>query len=262
MASSDSGQIDFRLLGSIEAVRNGQTLALGGPRQRALLALLLLEPGRSVSAGRLADELWHGDPPAGAATTVRSYVSRLRTVLGPAAPIATSASGYSPEVAGDCVDAKRFERLVREGREVLARGSARRAAERLRTALGLWRGPPFAGVGDEGALRLEAERLEALRLLALEERIEAELALGGVAELVGELEAFVREHPYRERFWRQLMLTLYRAGRQADALAAYRRARAILDEELGLAPSEELRRRATRCRPWSRRRNGTTCRRR
>jgi predicted ATPase/DNA-binding SARP family transcriptional activator len=238
----DGHQIEFRLLGRIEAVRNGETLALGGPRQRALLALFLIEPGASVSAERLADELWHGRPPAGASTTIRSYVSRLRSVLGPGAPIATAARGYSLGVSAELVDLKRFERLVREGEEALARGSARRAAARLRGALGLWRGPPFSGAGDEGVLQREAQRLDALRLFALEERVAADLALGADAELVPELQALLRDHPYRERFWQHLMLALYRAGRQADALAAYRRARAILDRDLGLEPTEDLRR--------------------
>lgn len=235
-------QIEFRMLGPVEAVRDGEALALGGSRQRALLALLLLEPGAPIGTDRIADELWQGRPPAGAPTTIRSYISRLRSVLGPAAPIATAGSGYSLRAAADSVDARRFERLVREGQEALARGYAHRAAERLRAALALWQGQPFSGAGDAAALALEGQRLAEVRLLALEERIEAELALGVDADVVPELEALVREHPYRERFWRQLMLGLYRAGRQADALAAYRQARDTLDRELGLEPSEDLRR--------------------
>jgi predicted ATPase/DNA-binding SARP family transcriptional activator len=240
VATSDAEQIDFRLLGPIEAVRDGETLALGGPRQRALLGLLLLEPGRSLSADRLADELWGERPPPGAPATIRSYVSRLRSVLGPGAPIEATSSGYALSVSRESVDATRFERLVQEGQDALARGQARRAADGLRGALELWRGRPFNGAGDEGALKSEAERLDELRLLALEERIQADLALGSAAELVHELEGLVREHPYRERFWAQLMLALYRAGRQADALDAYRRGREILAEELGLEPSENL----------------------
>ena len=242
MLPSDADQIEFRLLGPVEAVRKGETLALRGPRQRALLALLLLEPGAAVAGDRLADELWHGRPPAGAPTTIRSYVSRLRSVLGPGAPIATAASAYSLRVSAELVDAKRFEQLVKEGQEALARGAPRGAAARFRAALALWRGRPFSGAGDAVALGLEAERLAELRLLALEERIEAELALGSDAELVPELEALVAEHAYRERLWRHLMLALYRAGRQADALGAYRQAREILDRDLALEPTEELRR--------------------
>jgi DNA-binding SARP family transcriptional activator len=183
-------------------------------------------------------------------------------VLGAEAVITSAVSGYALDVPADRVDARRFERLAREGQEALARRAARRAAERLRAALELWRGRPLDGLGDEGALRLEADRLEELRLLALEERIEADLALGLDAELVEELETLVHEHPYRERPWRQLMLALYRAGRQADALAAYRRARTLLDEELGLEPSEELKSRRScgaRSRRPGRPRNGKTC---
>jgi predicted ATPase/DNA-binding SARP family transcriptional activator len=163
-------------------------------------------------------------------------------VLGDAAPIEAAAAGYRLRANADSVDAKRFERLVGEGREALARGRTRRAAERLRTALALWHGRPFSGAGEAAAFALERERLAEVRLLALEERIAAELELGADAGLVPELEALVREHPYRERFWRHLMLALYRAGRQADALAAYRAARDTLDRELGLQPTDELRR--------------------
>ena len=240
MQTPEGQRIDFRLLGPLDAVQDTETLALGGPRQRALLALLLLEPGAPVSVDRLADELWHGRPPAAATTTIRSYVSRLRRALGPGAPIEAAAGGYALRVAPALVDAQRFERLVREGQEALERGALQRADERLRAALGLWRGPAFSGTGNEVSLRLEAQRLGELRLFAHEEHVEARLRLGCDAELVPELEALLREHPYRERLYRQLMLALYRAGRQADALAAYRRAAEILDRELGVAPTPEL----------------------
>jgi DNA-binding SARP family transcriptional activator len=163
------------VLGPVEAVRSGRTLPLGGPRQRTLLALLLLEAGRPVTADRLVDELWHGQPPAEASITLPSYVSRLRAALGTDAVITSSGSSYTLEVLPDQVDACRFERLATEGREALTRGAARRAAERLRAAVALWRGHPYGELGDEGALRREADRLEDLRLLALEERIEADL---------------------------------------------------------------------------------------
>jgi predicted ATPase/DNA-binding SARP family transcriptional activator len=240
VGGSASAAIEFRLLGPVEALRDGSPLPLGGPRQRALLALLLREPGRPVSAEHLAEELWHGRAPAGAATTLRSYVSKLRTVLDAGAPLVATPGGYAIEVALEAVDSHRFERLTKEGEEALARRRAQQAGEVFREALELWRGRAFDGLADDGALRLEAERLEQLRLLALEQRIEADLALGASGDLVEEIEALVREHPYRERLWRQLMLALYRAERQADALAAYHRARALLDE-LGLEPSEELR---------------------
>ncbi|HWG55952.1 MAG TPA: BTAD domain-containing putative transcriptional regulator [Gaiellaceae bacterium] len=234
--------IEFRLLGPVEAVQNGAAIALGGRRQESLLALLLLEPGAPVSAERLAEELWDGVPPPGAATTIRSYVSRLRSGLGGTTPIVAAGRGYSLQTSPESIDAKRFERLVRQGGDALERRSPRRAAENLRAALALWRGPPFFGLTGSPALAVEAERLTELRVLALEGRIEAELKLGAHGELVPDLEALVREHPYRERLWRHLMLALYRAGRQADALTAYRQAREVLDRELGIEPSDELRR--------------------
>jgi predicted ATPase/DNA-binding SARP family transcriptional activator len=233
---------EFRVLGPVEVVRDGRTIGLGGARQRALLALLLLEPGRPVPAERIADELWNGDPPAGASTTVRSYVSRLRAALGSADAVHGGPEGYAVQAEPELVDSVRFEQLTRQGEEALERGAVTLAAERLCEALALWRGRPFGGLADEGTLRLEAERLEALRMHAFELRIEADLSLGRDAEIVDELERLVEEHPYRERFWHQLMLALYRAERQADALAAFARARTILDEELGLEPGEELRR--------------------
>ena len=240
MASAGAAGIEFRVLGNVEAAHDGGKLPLGGPRQRALLALLLLEPGTDVSADRLVEELWGGDPPPAATTTLRSYVSRLRGTIGDNAAITGGSSGYAIHVPPERIDAVRFERLIGDGRAALARGAAARAAERLAEALALWRGTPFGELADDGALRAEAVRLEELRVVALEERLEADLTLGQAAALVDELETLVAEHPYRERLWRLLMLALYRAERQADALATYRRARSLLDEELGLEPSEEL----------------------
>ena len=235
-----TGSTEYRVLGPIAAIRDGQTLPLGGPRQEAVLALLLLQPGRAVPTDELAEELWHGAPPAGAATTVRVYVSRLRNVL-PDAPISRRSGGYTLDVPPDCVDAHRFEHLLTEAGEALRRGEPRRPERRIDEALALWHGRPFGALADEGRLALEAKRLEELRVLAHEERVEARLQLGHDAALVEELEALVAEHPYRERLWRQLMLALYRAGRQADALATYRRARTLLDDELGVEPGPELR---------------------
>ena len=239
MLSPPAAATEFRILGPIEAMRDGQALPLGGRRQRALLALLLLEPGRRVSTDRLIDELWPGSPPPGAQRTLRVYVSRLRAALGQD-PLVARPPGYVLEIAQERVDARRFERLLRDGREALARGAAGLAADRLGAALALWRGPALADVGDRGVLALEARRLDELRLAGVEERIEAELALGRHGELVPELERLVAEEPLRERLWRQLVLALYRSEREADALAAYRRARTFLSEELGLEPSEEL----------------------
>jgi len=236
----DPAATEFRVLGPVEAVRDGRSLPIGGPRQRALLALLLLENARPLATERLVDELWCGQPPARATETLRTYVSKLRSSLGRSVAITSDAGGYTIAVQAEQIDSCRFEHLVEAARAALARGAPGRAAERAAEALALWRGAPFSGTSDHDALRLEASRLEELRLAALETRIEAQLQLGGDGALIDELEALVRVHPYRERLWRQLMLALYRVQRQADALAAYRRARDVLDEELGLEPSEEL----------------------
>jgi predicted ATPase/DNA-binding SARP family transcriptional activator len=233
--------IAFRVLGAVEALRDGTPLPLGGPRQQALLALLLLEPGRSISADRLIDELWAGEPPDGAETTLRSYVSRLRSGLGGDAAITGTNAGYAIDVDPDRLDARRFEAEVRAAEAHLAERKARRAAAHVREALARWRGEPYGGLADVASLRSEADRLNELRIRAKELQFEVDLALGASADLVDELEAAVRDHPYREAFWRQLMLALYRAERQADALAAYHRARAALDDQLGLEPSEQLR---------------------
>ena len=232
--------LEFRVLGPVAVVRDGEPIRLGGPRQQALLALLLIERGRAVSSDLLVHELWRGEPPEGAAITLRSYVSRLRAALGSDALVTATVGGYSLNVSPESIDAVRFERLVRDGDDALRRGSARRAADRLREALGMWGGEPFAGLAAEGVLRVEAERLQELRLHALQARVEADLALGRASELIDELEALVRTHPFHERLWRHLMLALYRAGRQADALDAYHRARAALEEQLGIEPGEEL----------------------
>jgi predicted ATPase/DNA-binding SARP family transcriptional activator len=240
MTPTASGMFEFGVLGPIVAFRGGQPLPLGGPRQRRLLALLLIEPGRAVPIGHLIDELWQGDPPASAETSLRASVSKLRTALGTDA-LTRSPAGYTLGVPTDSVDAVRFEVLVREGRNALSGGRMRDAAEAMASVLALWRGEPFDGATG-AALGLEAERLAEIRLGALEGRFEAELELGGAGELVEELEALVGKHPYREQAWRQLMLALYRSGRQADALAAYARARSRLHDDLGLEPSEELRR--------------------
>jgi predicted ATPase/DNA-binding SARP family transcriptional activator len=239
---AERAHIDFRLLGAVEADRDGVRLPVGGPRQQSLLSLLLLEADRPVRVDRLIDELWAGAPPDGADVTLRSYVSRLRAALGEDAAITASPAGYAIAVGVESIDARRFGRLIREADDVLARRNPIRARELLAEALGLWRGVPFGELATYGSLRVEAERLGELRLHALELRIEADLELGGGPALVDELEALINEHPYRERLWGHLMLALYRSGRQADALDAYRRARARLDEELGLQPGEELER--------------------
>jgi predicted ATPase/DNA-binding SARP family transcriptional activator len=234
--------VELGLLGPVRAVRDGRELPLGGPRPRAVLALLAVEAGQVVPAGRLVEELWRGGPPPGAATTLRSYMSRLRVLLAPDATLVARGGGYVLTLGPGRLDAVEFERLAAAGRAALAAGEAAAAANRFREALGLWRGRALADVAGVEALALEAARLEELRLGVLEGRIEADLALGLHRDVAGELERLVAEYPLRERIWRLLVLALYRSERQADALAACRRAREMLAEELGLDPGEELRR--------------------
>jgi DNA-binding SARP family transcriptional activator len=227
---------EFRLLGPLEVRVRGESLPLGGLKQRALLAVLLLHANRTVARERLIDELWGDAPPETAVKAVHGYVSRLRKVL-PAGTLQTRPSGYMLALDAALVDVHRVDQLVAEAREA----GAAAAACLLREALELRRGEPLAEFGDEPFARLEAGRLEDLRLVALEERIEADLELGRHHALVGELEALAAVHPHRERFRGQLMLALYRSGRQAEALEAFREAREKLGE-LGLEPGALLRR--------------------
>ena len=228
--------MEFGVLGPLVVRDDGGELALGGPKQRALLAMLLLRPNVVLSRDELIDGLWGERPPPTADHTLDNYVSRLRKLLG-ADRVVRRSPGYLLKVEPGELDAARFEELFERGRSA---DDARAAAEALRTALALWRGPALADMGHARFAQGEAERLEALRLLAREECFEADLALGGGALLVPELEAFVAEHPFRERALGQLMLALYRAGRQADALAAFQDGRERLVEELGLEPGPEL----------------------
>jgi YVTN family beta-propeller protein len=231
--------MEFRILGPFEVSERGQPLELGAGKQRALLALLLLRAGEVVSTDRLIDALWAERPPASALNSVHIYVSQLRKALGNGR-LKTRGHGYLLALELEQLDLGRFERLLGEGRALLAAGEPERAAEGLRAALALWRGPPLSDFASEPFAQAEIARLEELRLAALEERIEADLALGRHAELVSELEALVREHPLRERLRAQLMLALYRSGRQAEALDTYQRARRVLAEELGLEPGRTL----------------------
>ena len=235
--------MDFRLLGPVEARAEGRPLALAGARQRALLAVLLLRAGEPVSRERVIADLWGERPPDGAVKTVQAVVSRLRRALGgEAARVVSSAAGYRLRVEPDELDLGRFERLCTEGRRALAAGRHERAAARLGAALAEWRGPPLADVSFEPFAPPEVARLEDLRAAAFEDRIEADLAMGRGAELVGELEGLVAAEPLRERLRGQLMLALYRAGRQGEALHVYRDAVRTLDSELGLRPGPELER--------------------
>jgi DNA-binding SARP family transcriptional activator len=228
--------MEFRVLGPLEIVEQGNPLPLGGARQRALLALLLTRANEVVSTDRLIDELWGDRTPKRAANALQYHVSQLRKLLGEADAIVTKEPGYMIRVGPDELDLLRFERLVQEGQ----RSSPEAAARLLRNALALWRGPALADVSDETFARAEIVRLEELRLVALEGRIDADLALGRDTELVAELEALIREHPLRERLRAQLMLALYRSGRQAEALEVYRQTRRHLVDELGIDPSPAL----------------------
>jgi predicted ATPase/DNA-binding SARP family transcriptional activator len=240
VATTSTPRVDFRVLGPVEAWREDAPAALGGRQQRWLLGLLLVQPGQTVSSDHLIDELWRGRPPAGAEGTLRVYVSRLRSALGGTALVARP-PGYALDIDVERCDAWRFERLVRDAQEALARGAAGLAAERLGVALALWRGPAFADVRDDGVVADEARRLDELRLIALEDRIEADLALGRCSTLAPELERLIVDHPTRERLWRQLVLALHHSDRRVEALAACDRARRILADGLGVDPSNELR---------------------
>jgi len=232
-------ELELRLLGPLEVLRAGRAANLGGPKPRALLAVLALEPGRVVSVDSLVEALWPGETPDSAPHAVQVYVSQLRKALG-ADVLTRRAPGYSLEVEPERVDLHRFVKLASDGRETLAAGDAASSATVLREALALWRGPALADFAYEPFAQTEIARLEELRTVVLEERVEADLALGRHAELVSELEALVQAQPLRERSRAQLMLALYRSGRQADALAAYRTARETLVEELGIDPGPEL----------------------
>jgi YVTN family beta-propeller protein len=231
--------IEFRVLGSFEVVEHDRVLALGSPRQRALLAVLLLHRREAVSADRLVDALWGERAPPTAIKIVQGYVSNLRKALGDGR-LVTRGHGYVLQALPGQLDADRFESLVAEGRLALEEGDAGTAAERLREALGVWRGPALADFAYEWFAQGEIARLEEMRLAALEDRIDADLALGKHAELVSELAEMVREHPLRERLQGQLMLALYRSGRQADALERYQQARGRLIGELGIEPGPAL----------------------
>jgi DNA-binding SARP family transcriptional activator len=204
-----------------------------------VLAVLLLHAGQVVSTSRLIDEVWAEDPPDTAANVVQGYVSQLRKELG-RETIETREPGYLLHLDRDSLDLHRFETLVSDGTELLDRERAEDAAVLLRESLALWRGPALADVADAGVLRQAAARLDEVRLVALERRIQADLACGRHTELVGELEALAAEYPLRERPRGLQMLALYRCGRQADALAAYRTARATLVDQLGIEPGAEL----------------------
>jgi predicted ATPase/DNA-binding SARP family transcriptional activator/tetratricopeptide (TPR) repeat protein len=235
--------VEFRILGSVEAAEGGLVKDLGGLRERTLLARLLLSAGQVVSAERLAEDLWAGQPPAQCMATLRVYISRLRRALGGgSAAVATAAPGYRITLGESELDADRFARLVATAREDLAKGRPEAAASGLREALALWRGPALSDVADFAFAQADVARLEEARLAAVEDRVEADLACGRHASLVSELDGLVAAHPLRERLCGQRMLALYRCGRQADALQGYQDVRGRLDDELGIEPNPVLQR--------------------
>jgi DNA-binding SARP family transcriptional activator len=233
--------LQFRILGPLEVLRGSECLSFRGSRERALVALLVLNANRIVSTERLAEDLWSGDPPEGAIRSLRVYVSRLRQSLGVAGEaVVTRPSGYGLQVDSEAVDALRFEALVARGRDQTRAGDHERAATTLHEALRLWRGPALADVADAPFARAEASRLEEARLAAVEDRIEADLACGRHGELTAVLEALTGDHSFRERLWSQRIVALYRCGRQAEALRAYQQLRSALRDQLGIEPSSAL----------------------
>ena len=248
MGPLSAERLEFSLLGPLAVASERGALDLGAPKHRALLALLLLEPGRVVSVDRLIDQLWHGEPPAAATSTLQAYVSNLRRVLepnrtagAPATVLVTRPPGYVLDIAPEQVDAARFERNVSSALEAREQGRLDDAAVFLADALTLWRGQPLADVAYESWAQSECERLKDLYLVGLESQLAIDLERGRHMSVAVEAERLAKEYPVRERFRELLMLALYRSGRQAEALRAYQDARDVLVEELGIEPGPELR---------------------
>ena len=242
--------MEYRILGPFEVSDNGRGIEIGGPKQRALLAVLLLHANEVVSPDLLIDELWGETPPATAVKTLQAHVSRLRKALngeGDASThrtgvLRTSGRGYLLRVERDQLDSDRVRDMLEQARRARREGKPELAAQELRRALACWRGPALADFAYESFAQPEIARLDELQLTALEERIDADLALGRDGELAGELEALVARHPLRERLRGQLMLALYRSDRQAEALHVYQEGRLALAQEVGLEPSHGLQR--------------------
>jgi DNA-binding SARP family transcriptional activator len=232
-------RLEIRLLGTFHVTVDGRPASTGGAKRDALLATLALRRGRPVSVDTLIDDLWGSDVPAAPRNAVQHHIARLRAALGQES-IVGSRNGYALRDA--TTDALAFEDLLVQARAALREGDARTAADVATRALSLWGGPALEGLADTETVRAEASRLEELRIDALEERFEAALELGEHREIVSELQRAIRESPFRERLWRQLMLALYRSGRAADALETYQSARRVLVEQLGIEPGPELRR--------------------
>lgn len=240
--------MDYFVLGPLEVRREGRPVLLGGPMQRLLLAVLLVNRNAVVSTDRLIEWLWAGQPPPTAHKALQMYVSQLRRSLEPERSagvrfrtLITESWGYLLKVNAGSVDAHRFEQLTRRGRHALGNGRHEEAATALGEALSLWRGEPFDGLEND-VLRADQTRLNELRLAAAEDALEAELGLGRDADVAAEAERLVVDHPLRERIWAHLMLARYRMGRQAEALDAYRELRTLLKTELGIDPTADLQR--------------------
>ena len=230
-------EIDVRLLGPLEVVVPDGRVEFEGAKQRRLFVALALRAPEAVSVDELVEAVWGHEAPDGREQALQKQVSRLRARVGEQLPVRRRAAGYALEIEREAIDSRRFEALLAS-----ARADSARAAAQLASALALWRGPALADHRFDEFAQGEIARLEELRLEAIEERLAAELAAGSAADLVGELRALVAEHPLRERLRGQLMLALYRAGRQADALEVMRDGRRLLVDELGLEPGPELRR--------------------
>jgi DNA-binding SARP family transcriptional activator len=235
----EEGTLEFRVLGPLEVLVEGQPIEIVGTRQRALLTILLLRANEVVSRDRLIDDLWGERPPETAPNALAALVARLRKAL-PAELVLTRPAGYELRLERQALDLHRFETLVEEGSAALAAGDPAHASELLRAASALWRGPPLAEFAYEPFAQPASTRLAELRLVALENRIEADLALGRHLDVVGEVQSLVGEHPLRDRLRGYLMLALYRSGRQAEALEAYRRGRRVFVDELGIEPGPAL----------------------
>ena len=237
-AGAVAGHLAFRFLGPLEVTDGGRPVALGGPRQRLVLAHLLLAANRVVTMDELIEKVWDEEPPRAARNTIQSYISHLRAALGPDR-IEGRGPGYVIHAEPEELDVLRFEQLLRRARRALPT-DPREAAGTLEEALGLWIGSPLSDLSDSPSLDGEIARLQELRVSAIEDLIGARLNVGEHAEVLPDLERLVREHPLRERLWGHLMLARYRSGRQAEALDAFRQAQDLLADELGIDPSPEL----------------------
>src|SRR3954470_8855894 len=235
--------MDYRILGPLEVVDGDRPVALGTDRQRAVLAQLVRRRNEVVASEWLIDELWGERPPPTAAKILQNYVSQLRRALsanGSVGPLETHGRGYRLRIEPGALDLERFEQRLESGREALTAGDPVRAAAEFRVGLAMWRGPPLPELVGATDARVEIDRILERRVIALEGRVEADLACGRHADLIGELDAAVAHEPLRERLRGQLMLALYRSGRQAEALEVYRDGRRMLAKELGLEPGPEL----------------------